>query len=45
MSLGASKRKEDDYLNKLGQSHEALRLEKARTKDIQNQNDMLAKTQ
>ena len=34
IEMGAAKSKEEDYLAKLGQSHENLRQEKAKNKEL-----------
>ena len=44
INLQMAKNKEEDYLNKLGKSHDSLRQEKNKTRDLGSQNDMLHKT-
>ena len=41
IELDAAKRKEDDYVETLGKSHETLRIERERNDNLQNQNEKL----
>ena len=38
------KRKNNDYAIKLGKSHEMLRIEREKARNVQNENKMLQKT-
>jgi len=44
LEMPALKRKEQDHLDKLGKSHEALRLEREKNRDLQTQNEFFQKT-
>ena len=43
ISLSTSRNKADDYLNSLGKSGHTLRMEKAKNKELQTQNEMIQK--
>lgn len=44
IEMGAIKRKEQDHLDKLVKSHENLRMERDKNRDLQGQNEFYQKT-